>query len=110
MTDNISKLPRWARDKIASLEADLRRWQDLYVELSTSMSKRDPIPIPAVSPPMNPATPPHVTWPSFEINPDFPPGVYAYMSPFPSKDSTTIGTAGTVWMGVTRSPPTGGEP
>ena len=32
--NDISKLPKWAQDRIAELERELRRWQDLYVDLA----------------------------------------------------------------------------
>ena len=109
MSNDISKLPRWAQDKIAALEAELRRWQDLYVELVSSLAKKDPIMIPVVSPPVDPSAPPCVPCPPFEIKPAIPPGVYAYMCPFPSEASTKPMTE-TVWTGVASSPPTGKEP
>jgi hypothetical protein len=108
MSNDISKLPKWAQDRIAKLEEDLRRWQDLSVGLVSSLAKRDPILIPVVSPPVDPNAPPCVPCPPFEIKPVIPPGVYAYMCAFPNESSTKA--SDTIWIGVTSNPPTGSEP
>ena len=37
--NNVSKLPKWARDRIAELEKELRHWQNLYVELANGAER-----------------------------------------------------------------------
>ena len=104
MSNDISKLPKWAQDRIAKLEEDLRLWQDRYVELA---KWRDPTFVRLIAPPADiKIFPPGPTPPT---EPHLPPGVYAYMCPFPSEASTKPMT-GTVWTGVASSPPTGKEP
>ena len=86
--NDISKLPRWAQDRIAELERELRRWQDLYVDLAKG--KDSPF-ARLITPPADTRVfPPGPTPPS---EPHLPPGVYAYMCPFPS---TTCDTDQTV--------------
>ena len=109
MSNDISKLLRRAQDRIAALEGELRRWQDLYVGLVSSLAKRDPILIPVVSPPVDPNAPPCVPCPPFEIKPVIPPAFYAYACAFPNEAGNPT-TAKTIWMGVTSNPPTGNEP
>jgi hypothetical protein len=98
-SDDMSKLPKWARDRISWLAGELRRWQDLYVKLASSISS---------SPPYQPGTLPWMPVPPSDPKPSIPPGVYAYMCPFPTEGSTEIPTIS--YTGVTCNPPTGKEP
>ena len=110
MSNDISKLPKWAQDRIAKLEDDLRIWQDRYVELA---KWRDPTFVRLIAPPADiKIFPPGPTPPT---EPHLPPGVYAYMCPFPP---TTCGTDQTVTEssseimlpGLTSRTPTDHEP
>ena len=109
---DISRLPRWAQERIAELERELRLWQDRYVKLSERMAGRDPVFSPPVPPagikvfPPGPIPPPE---------PPFQPGVHAYMAPFPgpnimSGQPTTAASSGIMLPGLTDLPPTGREP
>ena len=44
--NDISELPRWAQDRIAELEKELRRWQDLYVDLAKGRDPNSSLPRP----------------------------------------------------------------
>jgi hypothetical protein len=110
--NDISRLPRWAQEKIAELEREIHLWQDRYVKLSESMARRDPIFSPPAPPygikvfPPGPIPPPE---------PPFEPGVYAYMAPFPgpnimSGQPTTVASSRIMLSGPTDLPPTGREP
>ena len=107
---DILKLPRWAQDRIAALEAELRHWQDLYVRLAESRDPRIGRPIP---PPADIKIFPPGTVPTFE--PQLPPGVYAYMCPFPSDDlaswrSGDVTSQDIMLPGPTSRTPTSREP
>ena len=110
--NDISKLPRWAQERILELERELRLWQTRYVELSQTMAKRDSffghlIPPTVIGiPSPGPIPPPE---------PPFPPGVHAYMAPFPgpntitSEQPGTEASSGITLLGPNDSPPTGRE-
>ena len=101
--NDASKLPRWARERIAELERELRRWQDLYVDLAMG---RDPPSLPIAHPERTWFIPPGTTPPP---QPDMPPAVYAYMCPFPPSTHVT-GLSGIVMPGPISRPPTDREP
>ena len=108
--NDISKLPKWAQDRIAALEKELRRWQDLYVELAKG---RDPNFIRLLTPPADiKVFPPGPNPPS---EPHLPPGVYAYMTPFPpatcrTDQVVTESSSEIILPGLTGRTPTGHEP
>jgi hypothetical protein len=112
MSNDSSKLPRWAQDRIAALEGELRRWQDLYVGLSRDMARKDPSFAPLI-PPVDIKVFPPGPRPPQEM--PFPPGVYAYMTPFPPSTSSigqavTEGSSEIVLPGLTNRTPTDREP
>ena len=108
--NDISKLPKWAQDKIAELEKELRRWQDLYVELAKG---KDPSFVRLITPPADiKVFPPGPNPPS---EPHIPPGVYAYMTPFPPATCRTDQVVNEslseiIMPGLTGRTPTGHEP
>ena len=108
--NDISKLPKWAQDKIAELEKELRRWQDVYVELAKG---KDPSFVRLITPPADiKVFPPGPNPPS---EPHIPPGVYAYMTPFPpatcrTDQVVTESSSEIILPGLTGRTPTGHEP
>ena len=58
---DLSGLPRWAQDKIAELEKELHRWQDLYIELARDRMRQDPVFVPIMSPADIETSPPKLT-------------------------------------------------
>jgi hypothetical protein len=103
-----STLPRWAKDRIAWLEAELLRWQGLYVDLA-----REHPPFPSAGPTVPDGMAPWIPSP---YPPDPAPGVYSYAAPFPGGRydgrppwEPAIGTTITS-VCPNACPPTGREP
>jgi hypothetical protein len=101
-----STLPRWAKDRIAWLEAELLRWQGLYVDLA-----RERPPFPSAGPPVPDGTDPWIPSP-FPFPSDTAPGIYSYAAPFPGGryDGCHPFGSTTRFLIPGGPPPTGQEP